>query len=85
MKRQTMDSNKTTSIVDLINEGFDQTRTPMEVFGDVTARYPDVSVAEFCMVLATRMEELRLDIEEDKALLGAAASILFAPEKCSDA
>ena len=80
-----MDRYQINAIVDLINEGLDQKRTPMEVFGDVKERFPDISVGIFWMILETMMEELRLDIEEDKAYLGGAASILFARERCSGA
>ena len=75
-----MDRHQITAIVDLINQRLDQKRTPMEVFGDVVERYPGISVRIFWMILATMMEELRLDIEEDKAYLGGAAGILIAPQ-----
>ena len=78
-----MDRHQITVIVDLINARFDQKRTPMEVFGDVKERYPDISVRIFWMILATMIEELRLDIEEDKANLAGVAGILFTREKAA--
>ena len=70
-----MDRHQIPAIVDLINKQFDQKRTPIEVYDDVKERYPDISVKIFWMILATMMEELRLDIEEDKAYLGTVVSI----------
>ncbi len=70
-----MDRRQIPAIVDFINKEFEQKRTPIEVYDDVQKGYPDISVKIFWMILATMIEELRLDIEEDKAYLGAAVSI----------
>ncbi len=70
-----MDRRQIPAIVDFINKEFDQKRTAIQVHDDVKERYPDISVKIFWMILATMMEELRLDIEEDKAFLGSVVSI----------
>lgn len=70
-----MDRHQIPAIVDFINKEFDQKRTPIEVFDNVKERHPEISVKIFWMILATMIEELRLDIEEDKAYLGAVVSI----------